>query len=41
VIRQKGCLYDLLFVSPPETFEARGADFDALLTGWQFFSDTP
>ena len=41
VIRQKGCLYDLLFVAPPATFEARGADFDALLTGWQFFSDTP
>jgi hypothetical protein len=41
VIRQKGCLYDLLFVAPPETFEARGADFDVLLAGWQFFSDTP
>ena len=41
VIRQKGCLYDLLFVAPPETFEARGADFDAFLAGWQFFSDKP
>ncbi|MGH7432571.1 MAG: hypothetical protein ACREJL_02330 [Candidatus Methylomirabilales bacterium] len=41
VIRQKGCLYDLLFVAPPENFEARGADFDAFLAGWQFFSDRP
>jgi len=41
VIRRKGCLYDLIFVAPPETFEARGADFDAFLAGWQFFSDKP
>jgi hypothetical protein len=41
VIRRKECLYDLLFVADPETFEARSADFDALLTGWQFFSDKP
>jgi hypothetical protein len=41
VVRQKGCLYDLLFVAPPETFEARSADFDRLLTGWEFFSDKP
>jgi len=41
VIRRKGCLYDLIFVAPPETFEARDADFDAFLAGWQFFSDKP
>ncbi len=41
VIRRKECLYDLIFVAPPETFEARDADFDALLAGWQFFSDKP
>jgi hypothetical protein len=39
VVRQKGCLYDLLFVAPPGTFEAQNADFDGLLTGWEFFSE--
>ncbi|MFQ5848757.1 MAG: hypothetical protein ACE5IQ_13935 [Candidatus Methylomirabilales bacterium] len=41
VIRRKGCLYDLLFVAPPETFGAHSADFDALLEGWQFLSEEP
>src|SRR3972149_2444844 len=33
VIRRKGRLYDLIFVAPPESFEARDADFDAFLAG--------
>ncbi len=41
VIRRKGCLYDLLFVAPPETFRARSADFDAFLEGWQFLLEGP
>ncbi|MCI0483494.1 MAG: hypothetical protein L0Y78_02805 [candidate division NC10 bacterium] len=41
VIRRRGCLYDLLFVAPPETFEARGADFEAFLAGWEFLLEKP
>jgi hypothetical protein len=41
VVRRKGCLYDLLFVAPPEGFEARGADFEAFLSGWEFIVEKP
>ncbi len=41
VIRRKGCLYDLLFVAPPETFGTRSVDFDTFLSGWQFLSGEP
>lgn len=41
VIRRKGCLYDLLFIAPPETFGARSADFDAFINSWQFLSEEP
>lgn len=41
VIRRNGCLYDLLYVAPPDTFEVRSADFDAFLKSWQFLSEQP
>lgn len=41
VIRRGACLYDLLFIAPPETFEVQGADFEAFLNSWEFLSDKP
>lgn len=41
VIQRNGCLYDLLYVAPPETFAVRSADFDAFLGGWQFLVEGP
>lgn len=41
VIQRKGCLYDLIYVAPPETFAVRSADFDAFLGGWQFLLEGP
>lgn len=36
VIRRNGCLYDLLFLAPPETFSVQSESFDTFLQGWQF-----
>lgn len=41
VVRREGCLYDLLFIAPPEAFGAQRADFDAFLKSWEFLSETP
>ena len=41
VIRRTGCLYDLLYVAPADTFEVHSADFDAFLKSWQFLSEQP
>ena len=41
VIRRKSCLYDLLYVAPPDAFAARSADFDQFLQSWQFLPEQP
>jgi hypothetical protein len=41
VIRRNDCLYDILYVAPPDAFPARDVDFDAFLSNWQFLSDQP
>lgn len=41
VIRRKTCLYDFLYVAPPEAFVARSADFDQFLQSWQFLPEQP
>jgi hypothetical protein len=41
VMRRRGCLYDLLFVAPPESYGDRSMDFESFLRGWRFLSDEP
>jgi hypothetical protein len=41
VLQQQGCLYDLLFVAPPESFGTQSAAFDAFLEGWRFLRTSP
>ena len=41
VMRRKGCLYDLLYVSPTNAFGSRSADFDRFVNSWQFLSEQP
>lgn len=41
VIRRTGCLYDLLYVAPPDAFAARSADFDRFVQSWQFLPEQP
>jgi len=33
-VRLQGCLYDFMYVAPPDRFERGRADFDALVASW-------
>jgi hypothetical protein len=35
VIRDDRCLYDFLYVAPPETFDARRPDFERVVQGFR------